>query len=226
MSRADIFKAVTQARGKGFTAAEVPILDNALDQLGVPRDKAARAIRDKEAFYKGVRGVTGPLKQVQVDVIEALLSSASHWPTSWLAYGFATAWHEARMEPIEEWGKGSGRPYGKPGKYGQSQHGRGLVQLTWDANYEKADKELGLGGRLLKNFNLALDPDIAVKILVRGMEEGWFTAKKLADYLPSEIGTDPQFIVSRRIINGNDKAVLIAGHARLFQDAIKAGGWA
>lgn len=41
MTRANIFRAVADARGKGFTAAEVPILDVVLDRLGVPRDEAA-----------------------------------------------------------------------------------------------------------------------------------------------------------------------------------------
>src|SRR3546814_8559602 len=67
------------------------------------------------------------------------LASAAHWPTSWLADGLATAWHEAGFEPVEEIGKGRGKAYGKPGKYGQSQHGRGLVQVTWDSNYEWLD---------------------------------------------------------------------------------------
>src|SRR3546814_8571757 len=72
----------------------------------------------------------------------------------------ATAWHEAGFEPVEEIGKGRGKAYGKPGKYGQSQHGRGLVQVTWDSNYEWLDAaaaEAGLitPGDLLKNFDLA-----------------------------------------------------------------------
>jgi hypothetical protein len=185
-----------------------------------------RSMRDLGAFFAGVRKVTGPLKQMQVDTVSGLLASAAHWPLSWLAYGLATAWHEARFEPVEEIGKGRGKAYGKPGRYGQSQHGRGLVQLTWDDNYERADDELELGGRLLADFNLALDPDIATAILVRGMEEGWFTGKKLADYLPGERGTFKQFEQARRIINGTDKMSLIADHAIGFQDAGAGGGWA
>ena len=185
-----------------------------------------RSMQDIAAFFSGVRKVTGPLNQVQVDTITNLLTRAAHWPLSWLAYGLATAWHEARFEPIEEIGKGRSKAYGKSGRYKQSQHGRGLVQLTWDDNYERADKELELGGRLLADFNIALDPDIAAAILVRGMEEGWFTGKGLADYLPGARGTQPQFEQARRIINGTDRKTLIAGHATAFQDAGSAGGWA
>ncbi|PZU59978.1 MAG: hypothetical protein DI547_05035 [Sphingobium sp.] len=182
-------------------------------------------MQNPTAFYAGVRSITGPLDQTQVNTIEALLSAASHWSVAWLAYGLATAWHEARMKPIEEIGKGKGRPYGAPGKYGQAQYGRGLVQLTWDRNYERADKELGLGGALLKDFGLALTPKIATEILVRGMAEGWFTGKALRDYLPSPLGTPPQFTEARRIINGTDRAPAIAEHARRFQDALVLGGW-
>lgn len=189
-------------------------------------EQPERFMRDLAAFFSGVRKVTGPLNQVQVDTINNLLTRAARWPLSWLAYGLATAWHEARFEPVEEIGKGRGKAYGKPGRHGQSQHGRGLVQLTWDDNYERADEELELGGRLLADFNLALDPDIAAAILVRGMEEGWFTGKKLADYLPGERGTFKQFEQARRIINGTDKMSLIADHAIGFQDAGSAGGWA
>lgn len=183
-------------------------------------------LADAGAFFKGVRAVTGQLEQAQVDTINALLTKAAHWRSSWLAYGLATAWHEARMKPIEEIGRGAGRLYAKPGKYGQAQYGRGLVQLTWDKNYERADAELGLNGALLKDFSLALRPDIAADILVRGMEEGWFTGKKLADYLPGDTGTGAQFTDCRRIINGTDRADLIAGYAMQFQAATAAGGWA
>lgn len=185
-----------------------------------------RSLADPAAFFAAVRKITGSLDQVQVDTINRLLTSAAHWPTSWLAYGFGTAWHEALLKPIEEWGKGAGKSYGQPGKYGQSQHGRGLVQLTWDANYEWADKELDLDGSLLADFDRALEPEIAAAILVMGMEQGAFTGKGLADYLPGETGTLEQFVQARRIINGTDKADLIAGYAVKFQSALQAGGWA
>lgn len=185
-----------------------------------------RTMRDPAAFFAGVRKVTKSLDQVQVDTINRLLSGASHWSVGWLAYGLATAWHEARFKPIEEWGKGKGRPYAKTGKYGQSQHGRGLVQLTWDRNYEWADKALGLDGRLLKDFNLALDPDIAARILILGMETGAFTGKSLADYIKTEGGTVGEFTPARRVVNIMDKADLIAGYAVQFKDAILSGGWA
>ena len=191
--------------------------------LGV--GSASRKLANPQAFFAGVRTVTGPLNERQVETINDLLSAAAHWPIGWLAYGLATAWHEARLEPIEEWGKCKGRPYAKPGKYGQSQHGRGLVQLTWDRNYEWADRELGLNGAMLKDFNLALKPEYATAILVRGMEQGAFTGKSLAHYVKTELGTPTEFTNARRIINGTDKAALIASHAEKFRNALIDGGW-
>ncbi|MFC4256343.1 hypothetical protein GRI97_10550 [Altererythrobacter xixiisoli] len=178
-----------------------------------------------DAFFADIRKITGSLDQVQVDTINRLLFAASHWPVGWLAYGFATAWHEARLKPIAEWGKGAGKPYGRPGKYADAQYGRGLVQLTWDANYEWADRALGLNGALLRDFDLALDPALATAILVKGMETGAFTGRKLASYLPGPEGMHRQFVNARRIINGTDRADLIADHAMKFQSAVRAGGW-
>lgn len=173
---------------------------------------------NRTEFYARVRPIFGgTLSQKQVDGIEALLAATEALPVTHRAYLLATSWHEtaSTMQPIAEYGKGKGKPYGKPGKHGQAQYGRGYVQLTWDDNYEKADKALGLNGALMKDFNLAMQPTIAAQILVRGCEEGWFTGKKLSDYLPDYVG-------ARRVVNGTDKAQLIAGYAREFEAALRA----
>jgi hypothetical protein len=195
--------------------------------LGI--SQTVRIMKDPDPFFRAVRRITGALDQAQVDTINGMIASAAHWPIGWLAYGFATAWHEARLKPIEEIGAGAGKAYGKKGKYGQAQYGRGLVQLTWDVNYEWADEAcanagLIVKGAILKNFALVMRPDIATFILVTGMEGGHFTGKSLADYIGPR-GTAEQFMQARRIINGMDKAQLIAGYAEAFQDAIDAGKW-
>jgi putative chitinase len=69
-------------------------------------------------------------------------------------------------------------------------------------------------------------PDIAAAIMVKGMEQGWFTGKRLVDYLPAATGTLDQFKAARRIINGQDRALDIARTAIEFQRALTAGGWA
>lgn len=148
-----------------------------------------------------------------------------------LAYILATAFHETahRMQPIAEYGKGKGRKYGVRGKYGQVPYGRGYVQLTWDYNYEKADKKLGLGGLLLRDFDKALDPKYAAPILFVGMAEGWFTGKKLRDFIDTIDEDDAEdgreFEEGRRVINGVDKKKLIASYALLFEKGLKAAGY-
>jgi len=221
--REPIFNAIKAARsGVSFVPSDVVRIDEFLDTLNIPRDGARFA--NIEAFWSGLRKVTGPLDQVQVDIVNALLAATGHWSNAWLAYALATAWHESRLKPIEEWGKGKGREYGKINSTGKAPYGRGLVQLTWHANYQKADDELKLGGSLVKNYDRALEPEIAVKIMVRGMQSGWFTGKSLATYLPARLGTVKQFTDARRIINGTDKDAMIAGYAVKFQDALIAGG--
>jgi hypothetical protein len=109
----------------------------------------AHTLADPARFFARLRRLTGPLDQGQVGIVNALLTAGALWPSGWLAYALATAWHEARFTPQAEWGRGRGRAYAQPGRYGQAQYGRGLVQLTWDRNYEWADRALGLKGALL-----------------------------------------------------------------------------
>lgn len=181
---------------------------------------------DKAIFFSALRkrdsGIFGTsLSQKQVEGIEADLNEAEKrkTPLVWLAYMLATDYHETAgtMQPIAEYGKGKGRKYGVKGKYGQVPYGRGKVQLTWDFNYEKADKKLGLNGALLRNFDLALQMPIAVKIMFDGMEHGWFTGKSLGDY--------QDYVPMRRIINGTDKANQIAKYARTFETALRGAGY-
>ncbi|PDT79945.1 hypothetical protein CO676_30305 [Sinorhizobium sp. BJ1] len=182
---------------------------------------------DRAKFFAAVRSplFAGKMTEKQVQGADAILDEAERrgTPLAHLAYMLATALHETAktMQPIAEYGKGAGRKYGVKGKYGQVPYGRGYVQLTWDSNYERADKELGLKGALLRNFNLAMRQDIAAKIMFVGMTEGWFTGKKLADY----IGARVDYVGARRIINGTDKAKTIAGHATVFEKALKAAGY-
>jgi hypothetical protein len=173
---------------------------------------------NKSEFYKVVRDRFGVFNQSQVNGFEAVLKSIEGLPVDHQSYLLATTWHEtaATMQPIAEYGKGKGKKYGVPGKYGQVPYGRGYVQLTWDYNYEKADKALGLKGALLKDFNLAMQPTIAAQILVRGCTEGWFTGKKLSDYT--------SFKDMRRVVNGTDDDDKISSYAAVFKFALMSSG--
>jgi hypothetical protein len=180
---------------------------------------------DRSAFFDVMRDEFGALSQEQVEGTEALLDAAEEYqlPMNQLAYVLSTSWHEtaATMMPIAEYGKGEGHDYGEPCPQYDNQvaYGRGYVQLTWDYNYEKADSECSLNGALLEDFELALDPVIAAQIIFRGMLEGWFTGKKLGDYVNATV-TD--YYNARRVVNGTDKADMLAGYAESFEQALRS----
>lgn len=220
----------TQADWLDFKAAIDEAVSTILPvpQFGLPPSPPCPAPVDLARFFDVMRDgrVLGPtLSEGEVQGCEAIIKACAGWPVAWTAYALATAYHETAgtMQPIREYGRGKGRKYGRPGAHGgQIPYGRGYVQLTWDANYEKADKELGLNGALLKNFDLALDHAIAAQIMVRGMKEGWFcTGRSLGKVLPSAgPATLAQFIAARRIINGTDRAEQIARIALEFQKGL------
>ncbi len=159
------------------------------------------------------------ITQSQFNGIERILKAINDYklPKSQAAYVLATAYHETahKMLPVEEIGKGKGKAYGQPIK-GKAYYGRGDVQLTWLANYDKMGRLLGLD--LVNNPDLALRPDVSAKIMLEGMTRGLFTGKSLNDYItPAKI----DYVAARRIINGTDRAELIAGYARIFEQAFE-----
>jgi putative chitinase len=175
-------------------------------------------------FYQRVREglFGGRLAQKQVDGMNRLLDvwfdQYAHHDYRWLAYALATVkWETAHtMLPVREIGKGKGRKYGVPtGPYKQVYYGRGDVQLTWERNYAVMSKIVGED--LVKNPDKALDPKVSAQILFEGMIRGTFTGKKLSDYIMDD---KCDFVGARRIVNGTDKAALIAGLANIFAEAI------
>jgi hypothetical protein len=179
-------------------------------------------IHDASAFFSKWREEFGTLSQNEVEGINALLAEMDGWPDKrWWAYVLATAWHETNstMQPIPEIGRGKGQPYGKPDPVtGEIYYGRGFVQLTWKENYARMGKALGLD--LVDKPNLALKAEIASEIMILGMEKGLFTGKGLSDYFDGDTN-DP--VNARRIVNGTDKAKLIAGYHAKALAAVEAG---
>ena len=186
----------------------------------------------------------GKLTQSQVDGINFIVSEfdkdkSVSYPQA--AYMLATAWHETatRMLPIEEYGKGKNRTYGTwyrnsigalysfidgsrrsaylHNDYPYLYYGRGYVQLTWYFNYESASKKIGVD--FLNNPDLVMNKNHAVKIIVQGMKDGWFTGKKLSDYINQ---SQKDYVGARRIINGTDKDKLISGYAETFEKALRS----
>lgn len=100
-------------------------------------------------------------------------------------------------------------------------YGRGYVQLTWEENYRRAQEKLGLGDKLTKNPDAAMESRYAVQILVRGMMEGWFTGKPLTRYIN---GDNVDYLNARRVVNAMDKAGTIKGLANQYEAALKDAG--
>ena len=179
------------------------------------------------SFFAAVRVdlFGGAIEQTQVDGINSILQA---WPEGtdprFVAYGLATAYHETGADDGADrrMGPGQGKAYGIPcGPYQQRYYGRGFVHLTWLSNYERAEKAI-LGSDLAPTPDNAPLPAIAAEVLVRGISEGWFTGKRLADFFPLGAPETHDWLGAREIVNGQDRAAQIAGLRRALQR--RAGG--
>jgi putative chitinase len=189
---------------------------------------------DRATFFEAYAMQYGNLKANQrkglAQVLDFLEQDPDITDVRWAAYLLATVKHECanRWQPIEEVGKGAGKPYGKPvtvvGADGQEYvnvyYGRGYVQLTWRDNYETMSQALSLDDDLLIHPKRALDPEISYRILSYGMRHGAFTGKKLSDYIHD---TTCDYRNARRIVNGLDRANLIQGYAEHFETMLQVG---
>lgn len=178
---------------------------------------------NREKFFTLHRAAFGSLNQGQVDGLNFLLDKLEQdtFSLKQTAYILATIHHETGVrrngelqtfQPIKELRERSDSPrranqdrYWLTGYYG-----RGLVQITWEKNYQK----FGIADTPDK----ALDPETAYEITSRGMREGLFTGKKLADYINGKA----DYRNARKIINGLDKADEIAAKARKYESILSA----
>ncbi len=177
---------------------------------------------ERRTFYDTIRTTLfyGKITSLQFEGIETIFNE---WrkrelkDKRWLAYILATVKHESNntMQPIEEIGKGKGYEYGLPAKNGKIFYGRGFVQITWSYNYIKMGDLLNIP--LYEHPELALDCSIATQILFEGMIRGIFTGRRLSDYINSK---KCDYFGARKIINGQDKAIMIAGIANKFEYAL------
>ncbi|HEX8267881.1 MAG TPA: hypothetical protein VF596_20950 [Pyrinomonadaceae bacterium] len=196
---------------------------------------------DHKKFFDGYRTRFGALTQDLVDAIEVLLTliekdsrfSGSETDRRQLAYCLATfKWETAHtMKPIDEHGTDAyfNSRYGPQTKVGKTLgntqpgdgalfHGRGYVQVTGRRNYTKAKTLTDVD--LLTDPDRAKTPELAYEIAIQGMKDGWFTGKKLGNFIKD--GAPPDYENARTIINGHDKAQLIADIARRFDEVLIA----
>jgi hypothetical protein len=166
-----------------------------------------------------------------------------------LAYGFATEFHETgqRMQPVRETFASSdaeairildraydaGRlpqvreRYWEPDENGQSWFGRGPVQLTHKENYEKMRQpvlDAFPGVDIVFTPDAVLTAEVGSFILFEGMLRGAtgrgdFTGYSLEQFFSASID-DP--VGARRVVNGQDRASLIATYYEAFLAAINA----
>ncbi|MEN8447435.1 MAG: glycoside hydrolase family 19 protein, partial [Cyanobacteria bacterium J06555_13] len=223
-----------------------------LDHAGSPLADTTAHKLDRKLFFDSYRSAFGQrLTQEKVSSLDAVLDywdQSPHTDLRWLAYALATAHHEtgSLMTPVREGFAKSdaaaiktvevlyarGRidwNYAKPEANGQSYFGRGLVQITHKENYLKLGKAIGIGTELYDNPSLALDKDISVKVLFKGMVDGLYRpVHKLSKYFNPG---NEDWYGARAIING-DKSYrqasgvtigqMIANYGRQFYKCCKA----
>lgn len=187
-----------------------------------------------KASFDILRGMLfgGSLTTTQVNSLNYLVARCDEFKVSYpeAAYILATAYHETGyietkngkkvmnrdMLPIKERGS---LAYLKGKRY-YPYIGYGYVQLTWKANFEKVGKLIGVD--LLKRPERALEKDIASEILIKGMVFGWFTGLGFHRGAPVRRFDKQSYIRARRIVNGTDKASLIANYAMIFERALRS----
>ena len=202
-------------------------------------------IIDRTHFFKQFRRQFHPIREKEQYLIGRYETIFNYWDSQphlkdlrWLAYILATTYHETgrRIKAVREcFGKTDAasiacvtrlyrrgrikRNYARiDPKTGKAYFGRGHVQLTWDYNYKRMGRELGMKDQVYINPDLALDKDTSVAILAQGMIKGLFTGKRLSKYFNA---STTNWGGARRIVNGMDKYKLIGGYGRKFHATLR-----
>jgi len=118
-----------------------------------------------------------------------------------LAYALATIEHEtaATFEPIDEIkGRKSARRLGYEG--GTNYYGRGFIQLTHLRNYKKIGARIGVGDQLVKNPDMASEPEISAQILAAFFKDNGI----------ARLASEGRFVAARRPINPDYQGYWIA----------------
>lgn len=196
---------------------------------------------NKDIFFTEIKPLFGGrLMQSQVDGLNAVLDANETYRigNKQFAYILATIYHETGIvqnkqlirtfQPVEEMGKGKGRVYGSKIKHSGEDYdlpdkiyyGRGHTQNTWFEIYEKLTvlaKKQGHDWDFLNRPELLLQMQPSLWATFTAMQIGLYTGRKLSDYINTQ---KCDYVNARRIINGTDKAELIAGYANQFYDIL------
>jgi putative chitinase len=147
------------------------------------------------------------------------------------------------MQPIDEFGGddyfrrnycdrsdlGNGPANGGKPDDGPRFHGRGYVQLTGRLNYTKVTPIVqGFypgSPDFTQDPGAVKKPEYAAVVMFYGMFNGIFTGRALKNYIGDpDKGQIVDYRNARRIINGLDRADLIAGYAKEFEEALHKAG--
>lgn len=179
-----------------------------------------------DVLRKGLFG--GSLSTTQVSSLNYLVQRCEEFKLSYpeAAYVLATAYHETGyvsggvmnrdMLPVKERGSQS---YLRGKKY-YPYIGYGYVQLTWKDNFKRVGDLIGVD--LVANPERALEKEIASEILIKGMVFGWFTGVGFHRKCPVYRYNHLSYVRARKIVNGTDKANLIADYAMVFEKALRS----
>ena len=184
---------------------------------------------DRDAFFDRVRAdpFGGNLTQSQVDGMNYLLDVweehfAEQNPTDgtqWLAYCLATAFHETAADDGADRGIREGRRRllrrSLPGPMASATTGAATSSSPGTKTTSRASRSSATNTRIecpmVRYPHRMLEHEPAALILYDGSIDGWFTGVGLPQYFNAAKGIEDPYN-ARRVINGTDKADLIAGY--------------
>ena len=136
-----------------------------------------------------------------------------------IAYILATAQHETGDFRTAREDDGRNQAIRNGYRGGEEYYGRGYVQTTHVDRYAAMDSTLGLNGRLNANPDLAAtDPRLSAQMTVVGMARGIYTGVGIDQYIN---GNRTDYTAARAVVNGNDRADLIAGYAQNWEQNVQ-----
>lgn len=174
--------------------------------------KPAPVQLDQNAVEQLVAGVPQKGKEAartNIPIIADALAKEGILDSNVLAYALATVEHETdeTFQPIKEiQGTVNARRFGYEG--GANYFGRGFIQITHLRNYREIGERIGLGDRLVKEPDLALDPEVSAKILA-----AFFKDNNVAN-----LASNGNFIAARTPVNPDYNGYSIARMALKYDN--------